>query len=71
MHLPNADYCRLVRAYREFLIRATASRWLDRLEGLLNFVCPKSIIVYGEKRAEPNRAATSTSSTDGALSAAA
>jgi hypothetical protein len=23
---------------------------MDRLEGVLNFVCPKSIIVYGQKR---------------------
>ncbi len=50
MHLPNADDSRLVRAYREFLIRATASKWMDRLEGMLNYVCPKSIILYGEKR---------------------
>ncbi|MEE8167144.1 MAG: class I SAM-dependent methyltransferase [Myxococcota bacterium] len=49
MHLPDADRSRLVRMYREFLIRATASKWLDRLESVLNFVCPKSIIVYGEK----------------------
>jgi SAM-dependent methyltransferase len=53
MHLPNADDSLLVRAYRAFLIRATASKWLDRLEGVLNYVCPKSIILYGEKRAEP------------------
>lgn len=51
MHLPDADQSRLVRAYREFLIRATASKWIDRLEGLLNYVCPKSVILYGEKRA--------------------
>lgn len=50
MHLPDADKSRLVRAYREFLIRATASKWMDRLEGLLNYVCPKSIILYGQKR---------------------
>lgn len=49
MHLPDADESRIVRAYREFLIRATASRWMDRLEGLLNYVCPKSVIVYGRK----------------------
>lgn len=56
MHLPNADESRLVRAYREFLIRATASKWMDRLEGALNYVCPKSIILYGEKRvAAPER----------------
>jgi len=51
MHLPDADDSRMVRGYREFLIRATASKWMDRLEGLLNYVCPKSVIVYGEKRA--------------------
>ncbi len=50
MHLPDADQSRLVQAYRDFLIRATASPWLGRLEGLLNHVCPKSIILYGQKR---------------------
>jgi len=66
MHLPNADDSRLVRGYREFLIRATASKWMDRLEGVLNYVCPKSIILYGEKRA-----AGSTLSSSGSVSAAA
>ena len=61
----------LVRAYREFLIRATASKWLDRVEGVLNYVCPKSIILYGEKRAEPARASGEPSSTSESLSAAA
>ena len=51
MHLPDADQSALVRGYREFLIRATASKLMDRLEGVLNYVCPKSIILYGEKRA--------------------
>jgi SAM-dependent methyltransferase len=51
MHLPNADESLLVRLYREFLIRATASPWMARLEGALNYVCPKSVIVYGEKPA--------------------
>jgi hypothetical protein len=51
MHLPDADQSRMVRAYREFLIRATASPLMDRLEGVLNYVCPKSVIVYGEKPA--------------------
>jgi SAM-dependent methyltransferase len=51
MHLPDADDSRLVRGYREFLIRATASKWMDRLEGILNYVCPKSIILYAEKSA--------------------
>jgi SAM-dependent methyltransferase len=56
MHLPDADQSRLVRAYREFLIRATASPWMDRLEGWLNYVCPKSIILYGHKRVRRQRA---------------
>ncbi len=51
MHLPDADASRLVRAYRLFLIRATGSQWMDRLEKLLNFVCPKSLILYAEKPA--------------------
>jgi SAM-dependent methyltransferase len=57
MHLPDADRSRLVRAYRTFLIRATASRWMDRLEGWLDYVCPKSIILYGEKRVRGTAAA--------------
>jgi len=61
MHLPNADESRLVRGYREFLIRATASKWIDRLEGVLNYVCPKSIILYGEKRVSKSTVSTSTS----------
>jgi len=61
MHLPNADDSRLVRGYREFLIRATASKWMDRLEGVLNYVCPKSIILYGEKRVTKSTVSTSTS----------
>ncbi len=61
MHLPDADRSRLVRAYREFLIRATASKWMDRLEGLLNYVCPKSIILYGEKRAVASTASGDSS----------
>jgi SAM-dependent methyltransferase len=51
MHLPDADESPLVRAYREFLIIATGSRLMDRLEGWLNFVCPKSVILYAEKPA--------------------
>lgn len=50
MHLPNADRSRLVRAYREFLIRATVSPWMARIESWLDFVCPKSVILYAEKR---------------------
>lgn len=51
--LPRADEFRLVRAYRLFLIRAVASRLLDRLEKLLNYVCPKSLILYAEKPGGP------------------
>lgn len=51
MHLPDADRSRIVRGYREFLIRATVSPWIARLERVLNYVCPKSIILYGQKRA--------------------
>lgn len=52
MHLPDADRSRLVEAYRHFLIVATGSPWMGRLEHLLNYVCPKSIILYAEKRTE-------------------
>ena len=54
--LPRADEYRLVRAYRLFLIRAVASRWIDRLERLLNYVCPKSLILYAEKPPSPGGA---------------
>jgi SAM-dependent methyltransferase len=47
--LPDADRFALVRAYRLFLIRATTSPLLARLERLLNFVCPKSLILYARK----------------------
>lgn len=49
--LPDADRSRLVRLYRWLLIRATASRAMDLLERrVLNFLCPKSLILYAEKR---------------------
>ena len=49
--LPRADRSRLVRAFRLYLIRATASRFMDWLERrVVNFVCPKSLILYAEKR---------------------
>ena len=51
MHLPDADQSRLVRGYRQFLIRATGSPLMARLERALNFVCPKSLILYAEKHA--------------------
>jgi hypothetical protein len=47
--LGKADASRLVRAYREFLIRATTSPWLARLERALDYVCPKSLILYAKK----------------------
>lgn len=50
MHLPDADRSAWVRAYREFLIRAATSPLMCKVEGLLNYVCPKSLILYGEKR---------------------
>jgi hypothetical protein len=49
--LPRADTSRLVRAYRQFLIRATASPALARLERVLDYCFPKSLILYAEKRA--------------------
>ncbi|MGH0028824.1 MAG: class I SAM-dependent methyltransferase [Myxococcota bacterium] len=48
--LPKADESRLVQAYRLFLIRATASKAMDWLEGVLNYCFPKSLILYAEKR---------------------
>jgi SAM-dependent methyltransferase len=48
--LPRADESRLVRAYRLGLIRATASKFAERLEKhVLNYVCPKSVVLYAEK----------------------
>lgn len=56
--LPRADESRLVREYRLMLIRATASRWMDLLERhLLNFICPKSVILYASKPLAGARAA--------------
>jgi SAM-dependent methyltransferase len=49
--LQGADASRLVRAYRLFLIRATTSPWLARLERWLDYVCPKSLILYARKPA--------------------
>jgi SAM-dependent methyltransferase len=49
MHLPNADESAIVRAYRLFLIQATGSKLMDRMEKWLNYVCPKSLILYAEK----------------------
>ena len=51
--LPDADASPLVKLYRLFLIRATASKAMDRLEKALNYCFPKSLILYAEKRARP------------------
>ncbi len=63
MHLPDADDSAMVQAYRTFLIRATGSKPLDRVEKALNYVCPKSLILYAEKpasaRVSPRPAALS------------
>ena len=48
--LPRADESALVKLYRLFLIRATASKAMDRLEQALNYCFPKSLILYAEKR---------------------
>lgn len=47
--LGRADGFRLVRSYRRFLIRATASPLMARIERWLDFVCPKSVILYARK----------------------
>jgi SAM-dependent methyltransferase len=48
--LPRADDSALVQLYRRFLLRATESIFLTRLERLLNYCFPKSLILYAEKR---------------------
>ena len=55
--LARADESRLVRGYRHFLIRATTSKALDRLERVLNYCCPKSLVLYAERRARRSAAA--------------
>ncbi len=54
--LPDADAFGPVRAYRRFLIRATASPLMERVERVLNRICPKSLILYAERCAAPARA---------------
>ncbi|MBM4384071.1 MAG: methyltransferase domain-containing protein [Deltaproteobacteria bacterium] len=50
--LPRADESALVRAYRLGLIRATASRFAALIEKYaLNYICPKSVVLYAEKPA--------------------
>jgi hypothetical protein len=46
-----------VRAYREFLIRASVSRALARVERVLDYCFPKSLVLYAERRARRARAA--------------
>jgi ubiquinone/menaquinone biosynthesis C-methylase UbiE len=48
--LPRADTSWLVRAYRQFLIRASVSPAISRLERVLDHCFPKSVILYAEKR---------------------
>jgi len=48
--LPRADENALVQLYRRFLLLATQSHFLTRLEGILNYCFPKSLILYAEKR---------------------
>ncbi len=48
--LQHADENALVQIYRRFLLLATQSRFLTRLEGVLNYCFPKSLILYAEKR---------------------
>jgi SAM-dependent methyltransferase len=57
MGLPRADESRLVRLYRKFLIHITGSPAMDAVEKrVLDFVCPKSLILYAEKPASRMRA---------------
>ncbi len=52
--LPTADLSRLVRFYHNQLIRATGSRFMDGFEKrVLNYICPKSVVLYAEKPATP------------------
>jgi SAM-dependent methyltransferase len=55
--LPRADRSWLVRLYRLFLLRATLSPFLSRVEGALNYCFPKSLILYAEKPARATRPA--------------
>jgi SAM-dependent methyltransferase len=57
--LPRADASRLVRAYRAFLLRASMSRALGRVERVLNHCFPKSLVLYAERRRRARPAAGS------------
>ncbi len=47
--LARAEEHPLVRAYRTFLIRATTSRLLQRVERVLDRVFPKSLVLYARR----------------------
>ena len=50
--LPRSDDSRLVQLYRLFLIQATTSTWLDRIEKwVMNRICPKSLVLYARRAA--------------------
>jgi hypothetical protein len=53
--LPRADESAWVRGYRLLLIRATASPFAIWIERILNYVCPKSLILYAEKPATDSK----------------
>ncbi len=58
MHLPDADESRLVQIYRKFLIQITGSKLMDGVEkNILDYVCPKSLILYLEKRSAASKSA--------------
>jgi SAM-dependent methyltransferase len=57
MHLPDADESRLVQLYRKFLIHIVGSPLMDGIEKqVLNYICPKSLILYAEKPTAGGRA---------------
>ena len=58
MGLNGADRSRMVQAYRLYLVRATGSKLMDWFEKkVLNYICPKSVILYAQKPADDARAA--------------
>ena len=51
--LHRADEFRVVRFARRLLVHAVGSPAMARLESLMNFVCPKSLVLYAEKPGAP------------------
>ena len=47
----NRDDLKPVRAYKTFLMRASLSARWKRIEGWLNWVCPKSLVLYAQRMA--------------------